>query len=59
MTPKLLIAEDSRDIAEGVAFGAWMTWPECQVTIAGDGREALRRFEEERPFCLNYKYSKR
>ena len=49
MTLKLLIAEDARDVADVVAFGARMVWPDCQVTIAADGEEALRRFEEERP----------
>ena len=49
MTPKLLIAEDAREVAEVVAFGARMNWPECRVTIAADGEEALGRFEEERP----------
>ncbi len=46
---KLLIAEDARVIAEGVAFGAQMAWPDCEVTIAGSGTEALQRFEEEQP----------
>ncbi len=46
---RLLIAEDAHDIAEGVAFGARMSWPDCQVTIAPDGREALARFHEEHP----------
>ncbi len=49
MTLKVLIAEDSRKVADVVAFGARMTWPDAQVTIAGDGEEALRRFEEDRP----------
>ena len=44
MTMKLLIAEDARDVAEVVAFGARMTWPDCQVTIAPDGRAALDHF---------------
>ncbi|MDP9352253.1 MAG: response regulator transcription factor, partial [Chloroflexota bacterium] len=26
-----------------------MTWPDCEVTIAGSGAEALARFQEERP----------
>ena len=47
MTLKLLIADDARDVAEVVAFGARMTWPHCQVTIAASGEEALRRFSEE------------
>jgi DNA-binding response OmpR family regulator len=46
MPLKLLIADDSRDVAEVVAFGARMTWPDCQVTIAADGAEALRLFTE-------------
>jgi DNA-binding response OmpR family regulator len=46
---KLLIAEDAPDVAEVVAFGARMTWPDCQVTIAGGGQEALKRFQEDPP----------
>ncbi len=46
---KLLIADDARDVAEVIAFGARMNWPKCLVTIAADGEEALRRFEEEHP----------
>jgi len=49
VTPKLLIAEDAREVAEVVAFGACMAWQDCRVTIAADGEEALARFEEERP----------
>jgi len=49
MTLKLLIAEDAPDVAEVVAFGARMAWPDCRVTIAADGEEALRRFEEVHP----------
>jgi two-component system, OmpR family, KDP operon response regulator KdpE len=47
MTLNLLIADDARDVAEVVAFGARMTWPDCQVTIAASGEEALRRVAEE------------
>jgi len=32
-----------------VAFGARMNWPNCQVTIAADGEEALKSFEEDPP----------
>ena len=46
---KLLIVEDVHDVAEVVAFGARMTWPGCQVTIAPDGKEALQRFDAEQP----------
>src|SRR4051794_22935225 len=49
MTLRLLIAEDAPDVAEVVAFGARMTWPGCQVAIAADGTEALRRFAETPP----------
>ncbi len=46
---KLLIAEDTPEIARAVAYGARMTWPDCRVAIAGSGAEALARFGEERP----------
>ena len=49
MAMKLLIAEDASDVADVVAFGARMNWPDCQVIVASSGVEALRRFEEERP----------
>ena len=45
----LLIAEDDRDLAEVIAYGARQAWPDCRVTIAADGREALARFADERP----------
>ncbi len=47
MTIRLLIAEDARDVAEGIAFGARLAWPDCRVTVAASGEEALRRFAEE------------
>ncbi len=49
MTLKLLIAEDSQDVAEVVAFGARMTWPGCVVTVAPSGREALELFDKMQP----------
>ena len=49
MTLRLLVADDDPDIADVVAFGARMTWPGCQVAIAGDGVEALARFAAEPP----------
>lgn len=45
----VLIAEDSRDIAETVAFGVRMTWPGCQVRIARDGEEAITLFDAAPP----------
>lgn len=47
MAVKLLIAEDSIDVAEVISFGARMAWPDCQVRIAGTGEDALRYFNEE------------
>jgi DNA-binding response OmpR family regulator len=49
MTLKILIAEDAADVAEVVAFGAQMTWPDCQIYIATSGAEALRCFEAQQP----------
>jgi DNA-binding response OmpR family regulator len=43
---KILIAEDNQDVAQVVAFGARMTWPNCDVAVAGSGTEALRRYDE-------------
>ncbi|MEO8287827.1 MAG: response regulator transcription factor [Chloroflexota bacterium] len=49
MTLNLLIAEDSRDVADVVAFGARMNWPNCKITVAADGAEALLYFEQQQP----------
>ncbi len=49
MTLNVLIAEDAGDVAKAVAFGVRMAWPDCHVTIAADGAEALRRFGEQQP----------
>jgi DNA-binding response OmpR family regulator len=46
---KLLIADDAADLAEVIVFGARMTWPDCQVTIASDGVEALHAFAANPP----------
>lgn len=46
---KLLIAEDATDVAEVVAFGARMTWPDCEVTIAGSGQAALQHVADNPP----------
>ena len=46
---KILIAEDNRGVAEGVAFAARMVWPDCEAVIAPTGEEALRRFGEDLP----------
>jgi two-component system, OmpR family, KDP operon response regulator KdpE len=49
MPLKLLVADDARDVADIVAFGARMVWPDCAVTVANDGATALAAFAEERP----------
>ncbi len=49
MSLKLLIAEDTSDVAEVVTFGARMTWPDCQVTVATNGQEALQAFADDPP----------
>ncbi len=49
MTMKLLVAEDARDVAEVVAFGVRLTWPDSEVTVATSGQEALRQFDEQKP----------
>ena len=49
MALKLLIVEDDPDVAEVIAFGVRMNWPDCQTIIAPNGNEALRRFAEDSP----------
>jgi len=49
MTMKVLIADDTTDMAEVVTLGAQITWPGCQVTTALDGAQALRLFAAEQP----------
>ena len=45
----LLIAEDDRDLAEVIAYGARQAWPDCRVLLAANGEEALALFAEGRP----------
>lgn len=49
MTLKILIADDTHDVANMVALGARMTWPGCQVALAASGGEALHRFVLDPP----------
>jgi DNA-binding response OmpR family regulator len=46
VTLRVLVADDARGVAEGVAFGVRMAWPDAQVTIATTGDEALRAFSD-------------
>ncbi len=49
MPVKLLIAEDAHGVAEVLTFGARMIWPDCAVTVAVSGQEALRHFAADPP----------
>ncbi len=49
MTLKVLVAEDSADVAEIVVFGVRMTWPDCEVFTAENGTAALQCFTEHQP----------
>jgi DNA-binding response OmpR family regulator len=49
MKPRVLIADDERDVATIVAYGVRMMWPDAEVETAADGVEALRRFDESQP----------
>ncbi len=43
--PNVLVVDDARDVAEVVAFGVRMNWPDARVAIANDGNQALLIFE--------------
>lgn len=45
----VLVADDEREIADLVGFGARINWPECRVITARSGSEALDYFEQEKP----------
>lgn len=49
MIHTVLIAEDAEDVADILSFSVRMTWPGCQVVIAGTGAEAIERFDEDVP----------
>lgn len=49
MALNILIADDTRDVADLVAFGARMIWPDCLCSVASSGQEALERFAAEQP----------
>src|SRR3954463_14058003 len=46
---KVLVADDSPDVAEVVAFGVEMTWPGCRVLHAANGADAIKLFDQEQP----------
>ncbi|HEX8600494.1 MAG TPA: response regulator transcription factor [Chloroflexia bacterium] len=45
----VLVADDERDIADLVGFGARINWPDCRVVMSYDGAEALELFRQEQP----------
>jgi two-component system, OmpR family, KDP operon response regulator KdpE len=47
MSMHALVAEDSHDVAETIAFAIRMAWPDSIVTIATSGAEALDIFERD------------
>jgi DNA-binding response OmpR family regulator len=47
MAANVLIVDDERAVADVVAFGARMIWPDCKIQIASDGESALRLFNNE------------
>jgi DNA-binding response OmpR family regulator len=49
MAPRVLIADDERDVASVLAYGVRMMWPEAEVEIAVDGVEALSAFQRDVP----------
>ena len=50
MNPRALIAEDEPLLAEGLKTALALAWPQLQViALAGNGIEALRLAEAERP----------
>jgi DNA-binding response OmpR family regulator len=49
VTLKVLVADTNLAVAEVVACGARLAWPECQVSTVATGHEVLRRFRSERP----------
>lgn len=51
MTPKVLITEDDRDIAEMVAISTRLVWPDAEIRIVGSGSEALLAFFSQ-PFDM-------
>jgi DNA-binding response OmpR family regulator len=46
---RLLIADDDAQVAQLVAQSVAAFWPDCAITIAADGREALWCFAEHPP----------
>ena len=46
---KLLIVDDDADIVESVRLGFGLQWREVEVVSAGNGDDALRLVEEQRP----------
>src|SRR4051794_13059733 len=46
---RVLVVDDSPDVAEVVAFGARIAWPGCDVSVGSNGAEAIQCFEQFYP----------
>jgi DNA-binding response OmpR family regulator len=49
MSLSVLIADDARGVAEGIAFGVRIVWPDSDVRVVTSGQEALKAFELKTP----------
>lgn len=52
MAPKLLLVEDDADLVTLVRLNLRTSWPDCQITVAGDGQSALQAFAAEAPDAI-------
>lgn len=49
MSVKLLVCEDDRSVADLISLAANMNWPNCEVSIAADGADAIKQFHRVQP----------
>jgi DNA-binding response OmpR family regulator len=49
MTPSLLVVNETQRSADVIAAGAQLAWPDCRVTVAPGGDEALDRLAQTSP----------
>ena len=46
---RILIVEDDAELAALLGLGARTLWPDCALTVAGDGQSALHAFAADQP----------
>jgi two-component system KDP operon response regulator KdpE len=46
---RVLVIDDDADILQALSLSLQFRWPECEVVVARDGEEGLRRFRELPP----------